>query len=141
MSQLRVLAFGPCLPGVLFAEISFSEGRRQLRCSMACTEAADFLNHHPGTLVVCEGWPGGKWNEQLSRLVREGQPSVFIILAGRGEQRVEIEVGQVRNEETLREFVQHPELMREIQEIWGACRSAFAEFNRLETQNRTLPLM
>ncbi|MBK7930050.1 MAG: hypothetical protein IPJ98_22040 [Bryobacterales bacterium] len=50
-------------------------------------------------------------------------------------------MGRVRNEETLHALVRHPELMREIQEVWGACRSAFVQFTRLETRDTTLPLM
>jgi len=141
MSELNVLAFGPCGQGVLFAELSFREGKRQLQCCTTCGEAADFLRHHPGTLVVCEGWPGGKWNAELSLLVHEGQPSVFIVLAGPRGNRIDIEVGRVCSEETLHEFVRHPALMREIQEIWSNCEAAFVRFAGLAKQDRTLPLM
>ncbi|MBK7927619.1 MAG: hypothetical protein IPJ98_09025 [Bryobacterales bacterium] len=87
------------------------------------------------------GMAGGKWNAELSLLVHEGQPSVFIVLAGPRRNRIDIEVGRVCSEEILHEFVRHPALMREIQEIWRECEAAFVQFAGLATRRRTLPLM
>jgi hypothetical protein len=77
----------------------------------------------------------------VARLIRESQPSAVIVMPIPDEDFYRVEVRLIRNENVLREIVQHPEVMRQVQLASAYCKAVCTGSLLLDEQMVRFALM
>ena len=128
MSQLAVLVIGPCEQGLLSAQLILREGNTQLECGHTYSEAEHFLLEHPGALMMCErSLQDSRRRESVSRLISEGKPSAFLLIAEQDANRLLVEVRLFGDENILGVIFNDLSVMRRIHLAWECCKATRTE--------------